>query len=100
MRTILALTVLASMALAMTPGFSTCQVTDFGTPVSALKAASWSDIEKADLTSKICMAATWGGTATVFALIPWRDKPWAETTMKIAASVAVAGLFGGLLLIH
>ena len=50
--------------------------------------------EKANLTTDICGIAAWGGTAIVFGTIPWWNKPWARTTVKIAASVAVAGIFG------
>jgi hypothetical protein len=95
MRTLIALTVLVAMATAMTPGFSGCQVTDFGTPV---KIATWPDIQHASTITKITMVAAWGGTATVFAMLPWHDKPWALTVAQIAAGVAITGILGGMML--
>jgi hypothetical protein len=97
MRTILALTVLAAVATAMTPGFSGCQVTDFGTPMP-VTTATWHDIQHASTITKITMVAAWGGTATVFAMLPWHDKPWALTVAQIAAGVAITGILGGMML--
>ena len=63
-----------------------------------VNAATWHDIQHASTVTQITMLAAWGGTATIFAMLPWHDKPWAMTVVKVAGGVAIAGIIGGMML--
>jgi len=92
MKTILTLLLLASMALALTPNLSVCQVTDFGTPV---KAAGFGFAPGLFDTPGQKMAAIGAGltwTGTIAALTSVIAHPKGMTWVhKTAMGLAVAG---------
>jgi hypothetical protein len=84
------------MAAAYTPVCHNFRVEHFGTPV---RAATFTPdkLEGAHPVTLACATAAWAGTAFVFGSIPWWENPKVKPWVKVAAGVAVGGMFATVL---
>ena len=96
MKALVALAVLVSMAPAYTPVCHNFRVENFGTPI---KSAGFTldKLRDAHPVTLVCATAAWAGTAFVFGSIPWWDNPKVKPWVKVAAGVAVGGMFAAML---
>ena len=96
MRLLISIAVLVSMAAAYTPVCQQFRVESFGTPI---KTAGFTldKIENTHPVTLACATAAWAGTAFVFGSIPWWENPKVKPWVKVAAGVAVGGMFATML---